>query len=90
MVWSGHTRTGDMRFAGLPFNSANITSNFAAVTFGFVSNFALTANNVMIGHTELGNSFINVLQTPVGGGAISIVPVDAAATVVFTCSYLTA
>jgi hypothetical protein len=90
MVWSGHTGTGNMRFAGLPFNTANITSNYASVSFGLVSNIALTANNILTGHTELNNSFINALQTPAGGGTYTLVPIDAAGEVLFTCSYIAA
>lgn len=90
MVWSGHTGTGNMRFAGLPFTTANITANYASVGFGLVSNIALTANNVLTGHTELNNSFINALQTPVGGGSYTLVPLDTAGEVLFTCSYIAA
>jgi hypothetical protein len=90
MVWSGHTGTGNMRFAGLPFNTANITSNYASVSFGLVSSIALTANNILTGHTELNNSFINALQTPAGGGGYTLVPIDPAGELLFTCSYIAA
>lgn len=90
LQWSGHTGTGDMLIVGLPFASANIANIFPAVTFGFVNNVSLTASNYLLGFIPNNSTLIYFYQTPVGGGAVSTVPVDAAGDIIFSATYYAA
>lgn len=90
LQWSGHTGTGDMQIVGLPFTSTNIVNIFPAVTFGFVNNISLTASNLLSGFVVYNDTKIYFYQTPVGGGAVSTVPVDAEGDIIFSATYYAA
>jgi len=86
IAWSGHTGTGNLRIS-LPFTTKNTTSLYSGVSFGFVDNIALTAGNVLTAFTFANSSQAWVYQTPTGGGATTVVPMDAAGGLVYTASY---
>jgi hypothetical protein len=85
--WSAHTGTGNMRFGGLPFSASSDAGSNSAVAVGFVNNISLTAGNVLTAFTSVSNSFIDVFQTPTGGGTSNTVPIDTSAEIIYTVSY---
>ena len=83
-TWASATGTGAMAITGLPYVSASNSVN----TFScFLRNVTITASNVPSCVVEVGNNYIEVLQTPVGGGALTSVPIAASGTVNFSGSY---
>ena len=85
IFWTAHTGTGDMEISNLPFSNA--VNNNAGVCFGYVSNIALTANNILTGYTGGGVATIVLYQYPTGGGTTTAVPVDTAGDFVFSVTY---
>jgi hypothetical protein len=85
ILWTAHTGTGNMQISNLPFTNAD--SNNSAVCFGYVSNIALTAGNIMTGYTGAASTNIVLYQYPTGGGATTAVPVDTAGDFVFSVTY---
>ena len=83
MTWSAHTGTGSLKITGLPLTAAvspvvlNVYSN----------NYALTASNVMQAYIATGSTDITFQQVPVGGGAVSNIPLDTAATLTVSGVY---
>ena len=86
VAWSAHTGTGNMAIS-LPFIVGGALE-FGGVAFGFVDNITLTANNILIGYTACATAQIHVWQTPVGGGAATVVPIDSAGQLIFTATYI--
>jgi hypothetical protein len=86
IAWSGHTGTGNMNLHGLPFTSTS-GNNSAGVTIGYLNNLALTALNVFSPIIDAGQTKVDFYQSPVGGGAIATVPIDAAAAFALSCTY---
>ena len=86
IAWSGHTGTGNMNLHGLPFTSAS-GNNSAGVTIGYLNNLALTANSVFSPIIDAGQTKVDFYQSPVGGGAIATVPIDAVAAFALSCTY---
>lgn len=87
MTWTAHTGTGAMQFAGLPFTAAS-TGNAPGVSFGRVSNIALTASNLLLGFVAANTTTIPLRQYAVGGGAEASVPIDTAGEVNFSATYM--
>jgi hypothetical protein len=87
LVWTAHTGTGNMSFAGLPFTSSSGVNSYSAASIGYFNNIALTASNVMVLLSNPATSFIEALQYPVGGGASGSVPIDTAGGIMFTVTY---
>jgi hypothetical protein len=86
IAWSGHTGTGNMNLHGLPFTSTS-GNNSAGVTIGYLNNLALTALNVFSPIIDAGQTKVDFYQSPVGGGAIATVPIDAVAAFALSCTY---
>ena len=86
LIWSAHTGTGNMFVSGLPYTSANITN--ASSPCSIVSDsISMTAGNYMTG-AILGNTKnISLYQTPTGGGALNLIPIDTAGGVYISGSY---
>jgi hypothetical protein len=74
-----------MQISNLPFTNA--ANNNSAVCFGYVSNIALTAGNIMTGYTGAASTNIVLYQYPTGGGATTAVPIDTAGDFVFSVTY---
>lgn len=87
--WTAHTGTGDMRIAGLPFGSQNVSSGFQAITLWSAS-VAMTAGNYMMGYVYFNDSFIVLTQQPTGGGSSISVPMDTAGEIIFAATYISA
>jgi len=90
VTWSAHTGTGNMSITGLPFVNQNVNDLYGSVTFGYVNNLALTANNLVTGVSIFNTSRIDLYQYPVGGGGGLAVSMDTAADIIFTVTYMTA
>lgn len=87
IAWTAHTGTGNMRVGGLPYASTATASYRASAAIGSTHNLALTAGNFLSGLVENGVDYVSLWQGPPGGGAASAVPIDTAATLMFTVSY---
>jgi hypothetical protein len=74
--WTAHTGTGQMLISGLPFTAQNTANLYNAITVGECNNIALTANNIMTCDINANFTSISCIQYPVGGGAVSTVPID--------------
>jgi hypothetical protein len=85
LIWTTHTGTGNLRIGGLPFNVAD--APYSAVTIGLISDVSLSASNMAVAFNEINQNFINIYQIPVGGGAYSIVPMDASGTMILSSTY---
>jgi len=83
--WSAHTGTGNLRILGLPF-TVNAT-NYSAATIGIINNIALSASNTAYAFNEINSTFINIVQSPVGGGSFTDVPMDVAGLFVISSTY---
>lgn len=88
LSWTAHTGTGSMILGGLPFTSSGVSSLVGAAAFGYVDGLALAANNIPLIYVLNASTSMAFVQTPVGGGSVSLVSVDSAATVVVTATYM--
>ena len=85
VAWSAGTGTGSLTITGLPF-SGGTASPLGAGVVSICDGLALTALNYIIGATVYGSSLL-IRQAPIGGGANSNVPYDAAAQLQITGTY---
>jgi len=79
--------TGNLQFAGLPFTASSSPVTYNGISIGFVSNIATTAGTVLYGIVEPGSTVITMTQTPTGGGAYGLVPLDTSGEIAFTSTY---
>jgi len=84
--YSGHTGTGSMQMSGLPFTATG-TNLMEPPIIVFGSDISLTANNYLVGTVKRSDTYVEFLQTPVGGGTISTVTVDTGGSLFFTITY---
>jgi len=87
LVWTAHTGTGNLQFAGLPFTSANTSGAYDGVCIGYQTNIASAANTVLYGLIEFGSTVVTMSATPVGGGSYGLVAMDTAGEIAFTATY---
>jgi hypothetical protein len=73
--WSGGGGGGNLYVQGLPFTSSSV---YSPVTIGYWDNIALTASSVVTSYVQFSAQEIRFAQYPLGGGAVSFVPYDAA------------
>ena len=85
--WSGHTGTGPMQIAGLPFAAKTLANYYASASFGYIGGIPLNANNVLMGSVYATTSFIDILQYPVGGGTAGNVAMDTDGGIIVSVSY---
>lgn len=82
MSWSAHTGAGDGIISGLPFTSS---------TFNTISirpnSYALTATSIMTGFFGSGDTSIGLEQYPLGGGGLTLAPLDVSASLAISASY---
>ena len=90
LAYSGGTGTGNLAFAGLPFTIANNGNEYAVATIGQFDNIALTALNVPVAFGSPNATRFELNQFPVGGGATTAVPYDAAGGIMLTSTYVAA
>ena len=81
--WNTGTGTGNLRFSGLPFTVG--TNVFGSVSFW--TEIPLTALNYLMGRLQSGTTYIEPLNSPVGGGASTGVTYPASGAVMFTATY---
>lgn len=83
--WTAHTGSGSLVPGGLPFNasSSEPRSTLVLVT----SSLALTASNYAAALKTANNADMSVEQMPVGGGALTAVPLDTSATILISGHY---
>jgi hypothetical protein len=86
VTWSAGTGTGNIRITGLPFTSANSTTN-PALSIGIVDFYTLSALNVMTALVVSNSTRIELYQYPTGGGAANSVAYDAGAGLAISGSY---
>jgi len=84
--WSGHTGTGNIWIEGLP-TSSSASNSQSAISVSFPDDLTLTASNVVSAYKDVGNGRIVLVQSPVGGGGVSAVAIDASATIMLSGSY---
>ena len=81
LTWTAHTGSGSMLIAGLPFSAASA----AGVAIGAVNNLSLSSGYYLMAYAS--GSEIVLRQYPTGGGAISSVTLDTAASLTGTVTY---
>jgi len=87
MTYSGHTGTGNMRIAGLPFTSQNRTGDVAYATV-YYNSLTLPASAVAtVADVSQNSTLITLRYVLAGGGASGDVAMDAAATIAATVVY---
>ena len=89
VAWSAHTGTGNLELTNYPFASIGTSNYRASGSFGWVDGVALTANNVATVAVIPSVTKSTMTQYPVGGGAASGVPMDAAGNIHFSITYQT-
>lgn len=88
IAWTAHTGTGNLSIANLPYTSSSVSGLVASATIGYVDGLALTAGNTPLAYIQNNSSKISLLQTPTGGGSVSLVPMDTAATIAINVTYM--
>jgi hypothetical protein len=86
LAWTAHTGTGNLRLISMPFTSNSTANNISAAAVA-VSNLALTAGNVAVAYVSPNSAQINILQYPTGGGGLTEVAMDTAATIFYSGHY---
>ena len=86
LTWTSHDGTGDMAIAGLPAKSDDLTDSHSPILLN-VDSLALTGNNVAQAYVVPDSEVITLIQVPTGGGSITAIPMDSAATVIFSGWY---
>jgi hypothetical protein len=76
-----------MIFSSLPFQSTSSPNAYSAASISYVNNIALTALNVLTALINPGTSFVELYQTPVGGGATTAVPIDTSGAIIYSATY---
>jgi hypothetical protein len=84
--WSAHTGTGVAIIRGLPFTSANDSTD-SSLSVGQNNNFTLTAGTILSASVVANTTSIVLLEQPTGGGAGSLPALDVAATLYIGGSY---
>jgi hypothetical protein len=85
--WSGFNGTGELLVVGLPFSSSSDSNMYTAIS-SYVSDVALTANNVAQGFlVNQGDTSITCKEAPVGGGGASGIAVDGSGTMLLSGTY---
>jgi hypothetical protein len=87
LSWSAHTGTGNLRLTDLPFLALNQSNVVSAASISYVNNLALTANNIPSFYIGNNTNRLDGIQYPVGGGAISSIPLDMAASIIYSIVY---
>jgi hypothetical protein len=77
VIYSGHTGTGNIYITGLPFTSADIVNADCPLSV-YIDAITLTALNAVQTLFFRDTQIISLQQYPIGGGAASGVPMDAA------------
>jgi hypothetical protein len=83
--WTAHTGTGNMFLGNFPFTTSS--TGYSAAAIGYVNNIALTAGNILTAFASSSTTYLNVYQTPTGGGTVSDVPIDTAGVIIYTVTY---
>jgi hypothetical protein len=86
LAWSAHTGVGDMQVEGLPFTVNSTTqSQMSNGTF----DLALTPLYILLTRAQTSGTFIKLLQSPVGGGGWTGVPMDTSVVVLEITGFYT-
>ena len=91
ITWTGHTGTGNLEVAGLPFSVLTTTNYTASAAIGYFENVALTAGNVpAFSMLWFNTTKLRGYQYPTGGGAITSIPMDPAGQMSLSITYIVA
>jgi hypothetical protein len=74
LVWTAHTGTGNLQINGLPFTPSGSASSAAQSVLSH--NVAMTAGCIMQCFIVGGTASISLRQSPTGGGAVNLIPMD--------------
>jgi hypothetical protein len=89
LTWTAHTGTGYMSVAGLPFTSIATAGTFNALSTWY-QNITMTALNLLTAYVNVNATSVSLAQAPVGGGAVTAIPMDTAGSLMLTGHYETA
>ena len=87
LVWTAHTGSGQMRFAGFPFTSVSAGTAYSAMAIGYYNNIAIGAGAFPSVHMRPSSTEAYIGSTASGGGAWGNLSVDAAGGIVFSGFY---
>jgi len=87
---ASHTGTGNITITGLPFTSASGGSSYGSATIGYLDNCALIALNYPLAFISPSVAYINLAQSPTGGGALNLVAMDTTFSIMISATYRTA
>jgi hypothetical protein len=82
-----HTGTGNIRITGLPFTSAAGGNTYSSATIGYLDNCTLVASNYPLAFIPPSTTYINLSQSPVGGGALNDVAMDTLFSIMISATY---
>jgi len=86
LIWSGHTGTGNMLLAGLPFTSSSTFLNFTSMC---LSNWgvAITVGNVPMAYIPTNSTQAELVQMVAGGASLIAVSMTLAGGFIASASY---
>ena len=84
---ASHTGTGNILISGLPFTSASGVNSYGSATIGYLDNCTLIASNYPLGFISPSVTYINLAQSPVGGGALNLVAMDTSFSIMISATY---
>jgi hypothetical protein len=84
---ASHTGTGNILVTGLPFTSASGANSYGSATIGYLDNCALVALNYPLAFISPSVTFINLAQSPTGGGALNLVAMDTSFSIMIAATY---
>jgi len=87
---SAHTGTGNILITGLPFTSASGANSYGSATIGYLDNCTLVASNYPLAFISPSVAYINLAQSPTGGGALNLVAMDTSFSIMISATYRTA
>ena len=82
-----HTGTGNIRITNLPFTSAAGGNTYSSATIGYLDNCTLVALNYPLAFIPPSTTYINLSQSPVGGGALNDVAMDTSFSIMISATY---
>jgi hypothetical protein len=88
LSWTGHTGTGDMRIATLPFSASTTSNNYGVMSTAYQHNITLSSGYYLTGSYISPATNTGILtQSPTGGGSSIPVTLDTNAQIMFTATY---
>jgi len=86
LIWSGHTGTGSMKAAGLPFAAKNVTGQTQPASVVF-DGLVIGAGKQLGAGIVSGATQVSLYSLDVAGGALALLAIDAAGSLFVTGAY---